>query len=57
MQKRILAFSAAILIILGAGTAYAGDTVLFTPMLSPPVGGELVCILTNVGKKKLAEAR
>ncbi len=43
MQKRVLAFSAAVLMILGAGAAYAGDTVLFTPMLSPPVWGKLVC--------------
>ena len=53
MQKRVLALSAAVLIILGAGTAYAGDTVLYTPMLSPPKGGQLVCNVTNVGKKTL----
>ena len=56
MKKRGIALSAAMLIILGAGTAHAGDAVLFTPMLSPPVGGELVCNVTNIGKKDLAEA-
>jgi hypothetical protein len=53
VQIRILAPLAAMLIILGSGTAYAGDTVLFTPMLSPPVGGTLKCHVTNVGKKVL----
>ena len=55
MQKRNLALSVALLIILGAGTAYAGDTVLYTPVLSSPVGGTLVCHATNVGKKPLAQ--
>ena len=54
MQKRNLALSVALLIILGAGTAYAGDTVLYSPVLSSPVGGTLVCHATNVGKKPLA---
>ena len=54
MKKQIIALSAAILFTLGAGAAYAGDTWLFTPMLSPPVGGGLVCHVTNVGKKALS---
>jgi hypothetical protein len=57
MKKRVLALSAAMLIILGAGTANAGDTVLYTPMLTPPVGGSLECHVTNVGKKRLPEVR
>ena len=57
MKKRVLAFSAAILVILGSGTAYAGDTVLFTPILSAPVGGSLECWVTNVGKKMLPALR
>ena len=51
MKKRVLALSAAILIILGAGAAYAGDTVLYAPMLSAPVGGELKCHATNVARR------
>jgi hypothetical protein len=47
---------AAMLTILGSSAAYA-DTVLFTPMLSPPVGGSLECHVTNVGKKTLPEVR
>jgi len=43
----------AMLIILGAGTAYAGDTVLYAPMLSAPTGGFLSCSATNVGKKSI----
>ena len=46
---------AATLITLGAGTAYAGDTLLYSPMLSAPVGGWLECHATNVGKKPLAQ--
>lgn len=53
MKARIVAVFTAMLIILGAGTAYA-DTLLYTPMLSPPVGGFLECHATNVGKKPLA---
>ena len=49
----MIAVSAAVALMLGAGTAYAGDTVLFTPMLSAPTGGQLVCNVTNVGKKTL----
>ena len=55
MKTRVLALLAAVIVILGAGTAYAGDTVLFTPMLSPPVGGKLACNVTNVGKKTLTQ--
>ena len=53
MKKQIVALSTAMLIILGAGTAYAGDTVLYTPMLSAPTGGWLRCSATNVGKKPI----
>ena len=53
MKKRIIVLSAAVVLILGAGTAYAGDTVLFTPMRSAPVAGSLECHVTNVGKKPL----
>ena len=53
MKKRIIALSTAMLIILGAGTAYAGDTLLYSPMLSAPVGGWLRCSATNVGKKPI----
>ena len=55
MQKRVLALSVALLIILGAGTAYAGDAVLYSPMLSSPTGGRLDCNVTNVGKKPIPE--
>jgi hypothetical protein len=54
MKKRIVALSAAMLIILGTGTAFA-DTLLYTPMVSAPLGGSLSCNVTKVGKKPLAE--
>jgi hypothetical protein len=53
MKKRVLALSAAMVVILGSGAAYAGDTVLYTPMLSAPTGGVLHCSATNVGKKPI----
>jgi hypothetical protein len=54
MQRLLIALSAVVLIVLGSGAAHAGSTVLFTPMLSPPTGGQLVCNATNVGKKNIA---
>ncbi len=57
MKKRILALSTAMLVILGAGKAYAGDTLLFTPVLFPPVGGIVECLVTNVGKKTLPQVQ
>ncbi len=53
MKKRIFAALTAMLIVFGAGTAYA-DTTLYTPMLSSPTGGRLDCHATNVGKKSLS---
>ena len=57
MKKRVLALSAAILITLGSGAAYAGETLLYSPMLSAPTGGWLWCNVTNVGKKPIPEIR
>ena len=55
MQKRLIALSAAMVVILGSGAAYAGETWLYAPMLSAPVGGSLECHVTNIGKKTIPE--